>query len=58
LITPFDLQISSGFGSYFVCPPANLKKSKVKKFRDWLFKELDVDGSHPDAGQGKHFQSD
>lgn len=58
LITPFDLQISSGFGSYFVCPPANMNKSKVKKFRDWLFKELDVDRSHPDAGQGKHFQSD
>ncbi|MCV6602493.1 MAG: transcriptional regulator GcvA [Cohaesibacter sp.] len=51
LTMPFDLQIPTGYGSYFVCPPSSLKKSKVRKFRDWLFTELGC--TAPDADQGR-----
>ena len=36
LVKPFDLVLHSDNWYWFVCPPENLERPKVKAFRDWL----------------------
>jgi LysR family glycine cleavage system transcriptional activator len=36
LVQPFDLTLPIEAAYYFVCPPAALKRRKVKGFHDWL----------------------
>lgn len=40
LIRPFDFSLPSNFVYYFACPEANIRRPKVKAFRDWLFEEV------------------
>ncbi|MCW8883787.1 MAG: transcriptional regulator GcvA [Motiliproteus sp.] len=41
LIKPFELELETNLGFYFVCPIGNEEKPKVKAFRDWLWAEFD-----------------
>lgn len=36
LVKPFDLVLESDHAYWFVCPPRNLDRPKVRAFRDWL----------------------
>jgi len=36
LVKPFDLSLPIEAAYYFVCPPAALKRRKVKAFHDWM----------------------
>lgn len=36
LVKPFDLVLPSSHWYWFVCPPENLERPKVRAFRDWL----------------------
>ena len=36
LVRPFDLVLPSHHWYWFLCPPENLERPKVKAFRDWL----------------------
>jgi LysR family glycine cleavage system transcriptional activator len=40
LVRPFERTIRVDFAYYFVCPPANVARPKVKAFREWIFDEL------------------
>ena len=40
LVKPFDLVLSSNFRYWFVCPPENLERERVAKFRDWLLEAI------------------
>lgn len=42
LVKPFDITIRGEYAYYVVCPEANLKRPKVKAFRDWLMQEADA----------------
>ena len=39
LVKPFDFAIPGEYAYYIVCPEANLKRPKVKAFREWLVAE-------------------
>ena len=39
LIKPFELALPTNYAYYVVCPEVNLQRSKIKAFREWLFKE-------------------
>ncbi len=36
LVKPFDLVLPSNHWYWFVCPPENMERPKVRAFRDWL----------------------
>ncbi len=42
LVKPFDFAIPGEYAYYIVCPEANLKRPKVKAFREWLMEEAEV----------------
>ena len=39
LVKPFDVSLPAEYAYYLVCPPAHLKRPKVRAFRTWLFAE-------------------
>lgn len=39
LVKPFDISISSAYAYWIVCPKADVNRSKVRLFRDWLLFE-------------------
>ncbi len=41
LIKPFDLVLPSDHWYWFVCPPENLERPKVRAFRDWLLETVE-----------------
>lgn len=45
LVKPFDLVLPSNHWYWFVCPPENLERPKVRAFRDWLVMAVGNDGS-------------
>ncbi len=48
LIAPFDLTLTSDHWYWFICPPNNLKRPKVKAFRDWIIRTVERE-STPDS---------
>ena len=40
LVMPFDLALPSSHWYWFVCPPENLERPKVRAFRDWLVEAM------------------
>ena len=48
LIKPFELDLPSNHWYWFVCPPENLERPKVRKFRNWLIEAIkDYDRRSP-----------
>jgi LysR family glycine cleavage system transcriptional activator len=45
LVKPFDFAIPGEYAYYMVCPEANLKRPKVKAFREWLIAEAGASDS-------------
>jgi len=43
LVKPFDLMLPSNHWYWFVCPPENLERPKVRAFRDWLIAAVKAD---------------
>lgn len=39
LVKPFDISIPSAYAYWIVCPKADVNRSKVRLFRDWLLSE-------------------
>ncbi|MGI9373989.1 MAG: transcriptional regulator GcvA [Hyphomicrobiales bacterium] len=45
LIAPFDLTLISDHWYWFICPKKNLKRPKVKAFRDWIMHTVEHEKS-------------
>lgn len=41
LVKPFELFLPSNHWYWFLCPPENLERPKVRAFRDWLVKTVE-----------------
>lgn len=48
LVKPFDLVLPSSHWYWFVCPPENLERPKVRAFRDWLVETVGNDSAPGD----------
>ena len=45
LVRPFDFTLQTNIGYWIVCPQENLRRAKVRVFRDWLLEEARLDTS-------------
>lgn len=46
LVKPFDISIPSAYAYWIICPKADVKRPKVRLFRDWLLAEAAALGPH------------
>ena len=51
LVRPFDFTLQTNIAYWIVCPQENLRRAKVRVFRDWLLKEAGRDASLRLSGQ-------
>lgn len=63
LVAPFDLELQTGRGVFFVCPKGSEQRPKIRAFREWLLEEahktgpcakpaVSVAGAQAGAGRG------
>lgn len=46
LVAPFDVTLHSSYNYWIVYPPANIRRAKVRAFRDWLLAEAEKMSLH------------